>query len=269
MAGLYNRQAPYDAANAKVERLHTLLAQLICKEALPFKLVDSPAFHAFVRELDPRYVLPTRQTLSDKLVPDLQHKLRTDAQSQLQQSASHALTTDMWTSVNQQAVMGVTAHLLTEDFTAINKCLAIKPAPGSHTAEFISAELDSVIDDWSLNRKSLHMVTDSGANVKKAVGQIRDIVWRPCFAHTLQLCVNGALTSKEVSELPKILAKARAIVGHFRRSPMATTQLEKAQSQLNLPIHKLQQDCPTRWNSQVRKVTKRMHYPISFTRFFR
>ena len=100
-----------------------------CTPCTPFRLVDSPAFHAFVRELDPRYALPTRQTLSDKLVPGLHHKLRTDVQSQLQQSASQALTTDMWTSVNQQAFMGVTAHLLMEDLTAISKCLAIKPAP--------------------------------------------------------------------------------------------------------------------------------------------
>ena len=93
-------------------------------------------------------------------------------------------------------------------------------------------------------------VTDSGANVKKALANMAVERWRPCFAHTLQLCVNGSLTQKEVSELPKIMAKARAIVGHFRRSPLATTQLERAQQQLDLPRHKLLQDCATRWNSQ-------------------
>ena len=77
------------------------------------------------------------------------------------------------------------------------------------------------------------------------------VLWRPCFAHTLQLCVNGALTSREVTDLPKILSKARSIVGHFRRSPTATSQLAKAQEQLSLPRHQLLQDCATRWNSQV------------------
>jgi len=40
-------------------------------------------------------------------------------------------------------------------------------------------------------------------------------------------------------------------VGHFRRSLLATTELEKAQIQLGLPRHKLLQDCATRWNLQV------------------
>jgi len=218
--------------------------------------VDSPAFRAFVQELDPHYVLPCRQTVSSKMIPDLYADLHASVQSEIRAAPSHAITTDMWTSINQQAFMGVTAHWLTQDFAARSRCLAVKPAPGSHTADFISEELNDVIDCWSLDRQKLHVVTDSGANVKKAVQQIPQCKWYPCFAHTLQLCVNGALNAKEVSDLPKILAKARTIVGHFKRSPLATTQLEKAQQQLDVAHHKLQQDCPTRWNSQV---AYRMH----------
>ena len=105
--------------------------------------------------------------------------------------------------------------------------------------------------EWSLDVRALHVITDSGANVKKAMSQMPIDKWRPCFAHTLQLVVNGALASKEVSDLPKIITKARAIVSHFRRSPLASTQLEKAQDQLQLTRSKLLQDCPTRRNSQV------------------
>jgi len=76
---------------------------------------------------------------------------------------------------------------------------------------------------------TVNVVTDSGANVKKAMTQLHVERWWPCFAHTLQLCVNGSINHKDVSDLPKILAKACTIVGHFRRSPLATTQLERAQ----------------------------------------
>ena len=100
-------------------------------------------------------------------------------------------------------------------------------------------------------KAGLHAETDSGANVKKAIANMPELKWRPRFAHTLQLVVNGGMAAKEVSEIPKILSRARAIVGHFRRSPLATSHLEKAQNQLNLLSHKLLRDCPTRWNSQV------------------
>ena len=39
------------------------------------------------------------------------------------------------------------------------------------------------------------------------------------------------------------------IVGHFKRSPLAYTRLNKIQQDLNLPQHRLIQDQPTRWNS--------------------
>ena len=270
LANVYTRNTPYEPKNPKVERLHRLLVELFCKEAQPFRVVESQAFKAFVHELDPRYVLPSRHTLSGKLVPDLHSEVRQTIVSEVQKSTTQAITTDMWTSVNNESYMGVTAHWLDEAFHSHNACLAVKPVLGSHTADFITAELNTVIDDWQLRRSSLHIVTDNAANVRKAVSQVQDTAWRPCFAHTLQLCVNGALNAREVSDLPKIVAKARNIVSHFRRSPLATTSLEKAQQQLSLPQHKLQQDCPTRWNSQVRMTTNCVFfwYALSQKAFF-
>jgi len=158
----------------------------------------------------------------------------------------------MWTSSSNTSYLGVSVHYLDANFNPVNKCLNVQPAPGSHMAEFISQALTGVIDDWSLKRDAdLHVITDSGANIKKAVIQLMTAKWRPCVAHKLHLCVTSALGAKEVTELPKILSKARSIVGHFRHSPLATTQLDKAQTQLNLPHHKLIQDCATRWNLQV------------------
>jgi len=224
---------------------------MICREALPFSLVDSAAFRQFVHELDPRYQIPERHALSARLVPQRYEAVKSEIQASLTQATTHAITTDMWTASNNISYMGVTAHWMDDKFTVHNKCLTVRPAPGSHTADFISTELDAVLTEWSVEKSSLNVVTDSGANVKKAIAQMGVERWRPCFAHTLQLCVNGSLAHKDVSELPKIMAKARSIVGHFRRSPLATTQLERAQQQLDLPRHKLLQDCPTRWNSQV------------------
>jgi len=234
-----------------VTRLNRLLVALICQEGLPFNLAESPHFKAFVHELDPRYVLPSRRSLSDTLIPARYNETVSDMQASL--AAADAVTTDLWTPSANYSYMGVTAHCLDEGFVPHNKCLVMRPAAGSHTAEFISSEVKSVLDEWSLGLqpKKLHVVTDSGANVKKAIAQLPSVNWRACFAHTLQLCVNPGLSSKEVTELPKVLSKARAVVGHFRRSPLATTELKKAQNQLNVPEHKLLQDCATRWNSQV------------------
>ena len=114
-----------------------------------------------------------------------------------------------------------------------------------------------VLDEYGFGTNdTIYVVTDSGANVKKAMQQLQQegrykVEWRACFAHTLQLVVQAALNSRLVSDLSKLLAKSREIVGHFRRSPLASEDLRQTQEQLNLPTHRLQQDCATRWNSQV------------------
>jgi len=241
----------YDAANPKVHRLNDLLVALICKVGLPISLVESSEFKEFVHALDPRYVLPTHQCVSQVLIPERYKKSQEAITTDLESALAPSMTTDMWTSSSNVSYMGITAHWVDQEFKSHNKCLAVRPVPGSHTADFISKELSAVCHEWSVDVGALHVVTDSGANVKKAMTQLPIQKWRPCFAHNLQLVVNGALASKEVSDLPKIVSKARSIVGHFRRSPLATTQLQKAQEQLQIPQQKLIQDCPTRWNSQV------------------
>ena len=75
--------------------------------------------------------------------------------------------------------------------------------------------------------------------------------WLACFAHTLKLVILKVLNLDEMAEVQELLSRARAIVGHFRRSPVAAKKLEEAQEQLGLQKTKLVQDCNTRWNSQV------------------
>ena len=180
-------------------------------------LVESQSFKDFVHALDPRYIIPSRQRISQRMIPDRFETTKAALKSQLETAQTPSLTTDMWTSSSNNCYMCVTAHWVDNEFTVHTKCLAVRPAPGSHTADFISKEITDICTQWSLDVRVLHVITDSGANVKKAMSQLPTDKWRPCFVHTLQLVVNGALASKEVSDLPKIITKARAIVSHFTR----------------------------------------------------
>ncbi|KAI3377120.1 hypothetical protein L3Q82_000067 [Scortum barcoo] len=69
----------------------------------------------------------------------------------------------------------------------------------------------------------------------------------PCMAHTLQLAVSGgALSQRNIADA---LAVGRRVVGHFKHSPLACSRFEDIQKELSMPVKKLQQDAPTRWNS--------------------
>jgi len=159
-----------------VVRLHSLLVQLVCKEGLPFRVVESSAFKAIIAELDPRYKLPTRQALSAQLIPKKYEETKSDIKQSLDKSRATAVTTDMWTSSSNHSFMGVTAHWVDGDFVVHNKCLAVKPAPGSHTADFISTELSSVFADWNLEQSELRVVTITNITILMLhdVGNNRD-----------------------------------------------------------------------------------------------
>jgi len=172
LAATFACSTPYDEANPKVARLNSLLVDLVCKEGLSFRLLESDAFKAFIQELDPRYRLPTHQALSATFLPDKYEKVKGDIKASLSESVSQSVTTDMWTTSNNVAYMGVTAHWLDGSFGVHNKCLAVKPA----TADLISSELTDVLKDWSIVQKDLHVITDSGANVKKAVSLMPGVI---------------------------------------------------------------------------------------------
>ena len=48
-----------------------------------------------------------------------------------------------------------------------------------------------------------------------------------------------------------VLVLCRRIVGHFKRSTLASGKLEDIQKNLSLPQHNLKQEEPTQWNSSL------------------
>ncbi|XDV25728.1 hypothetical protein PO909_029596 [Leuciscus waleckii] len=71
----------------------------------------------------------------------------------------------------------------------------------------------------------------------------------PCIAHSLQLAVTEGVMSQRC--IADIIASGRNIIGHFKHSPLAYSRLQSIQKQLGQPIKRLQQDVPTRWNSEI------------------
>ena len=48
-----------------------------------------------------------------------------------------------------------------------------------------------------------------------------------------------------------LLAASRRIVGHFKRSQLASSRSVEIQKSLGNPLHRLKQDVATRWNSTL------------------
>ena len=101
---------------------------------LPTSIVDNPDFRRFISNLDPKFQVPCRQTVSTVILPELSKAMKEKMQQFLDACTDVALTADIWTDRRMHAFLGVTVHV----FVAVSHLLAFQAFHGSHTGQKIA-----------------------------------------------------------------------------------------------------------------------------------
>jgi hypothetical protein len=208
-----------------------------------------------VKVLDPKINIKSRYTYSRGKL-DLHYKeVKTLVDGVLKAAVPGlpgiALTTDMWTSRNNDAYMSLTCHFVDHSFTLRTFLVGMKPFEGAHTGDQNSIELDSIIKALNLqpNAMTHRCVNDRGSNVVLAVKKSKEIQSEVfCMDHTIHLIVTKAV--EDTPELREALDSCPKIAAHFHRSTKHNEMLDKKCTELNVPYKKIVLPCPTRWNSQ-------------------
>lgn len=235
-------------SDTKKRKLDSLLASMVSKDLQTFSIVEDHGFRRFVKELDPRYELPSRRTLTRSLLPDLYSVTREKIRKGIDASNHVSVTTDIWSSQNTESYMTLTAHYFDSNFELKSAVLDTKLLTESHTAQYLNSVLKDITQEWGISNKIVCFVTDGGANIKAAVN-LFGAAHFPCIAHKLNLVVNDVIGKHDI--LKQTLNKCKEIVTHFKSSVVAADKLRNMQIQLNKSELKLKQDVCTRWNSAV------------------
>jgi hypothetical protein len=202
---------------------------------MPLNVVQSESFRKLVKELDPAFVMPDVKLIKyiihksyNKTLPLIQEFLNNN-------STSVSLTTDMWTARNRQGFLGVTCSFLDKNFKIHEIILTVEYIRYPHTAQNISDTLLAILDEWGLREKVHMIVTDNGANMKKAVNNMNsissNIKWQPCTAHTLQLIVGKGLNIVKL-----LVLRTKRLIDFFLR-PKQSERLEGIQNRSRLQIN--------------------------------
>lgn len=212
----------------------------------PVSIVEDPGFQEFVKELDPRYEIPSRRSLMRTDFPELFKSAQAAVESDLSEATDITITTDLWTSRAADAYLSVTCHFIDKEWKMKSFVLSTTHMPGQHTAEKIALKLKTNFEVWHISGKFQAVVTDNGANM---VAGIRQAGFKqiPCFAHTINLVVKDSLKADQ--SLNVALQKCSPIVSFFHHSTRASDKLKEVQQQQSLPQHKLIMSVDTRWNS--------------------
>ena len=123
--------------------------------------------------------------------------------------------------------------------------------PECHTGPAIAIQLQQIIANFKVEpTKVVAIVHDQASNMELSFSILQEyhsIETIHCSGHCLQLCLKVALSS--ISAVDPLLGAACKLLGHFKHSTVATEELKRRQTQMEVAQKKLIQDCATRWNS--------------------
>ncbi|CAB3234982.1 unnamed protein product [Arctia plantaginis] len=241
-----NSYIPKPITQEMKKKIDRDLLDLFIDDMQPFSMVNDKGFQKLLSWI-PGYTPPSRKTISNSLIPALFEKTWNECREILDtETVTACITTDCWTSNNNDSFVAVTAHYISPKFKFKSILLDCKGCPGSHTSELLAQQIKGIVLKWNLLDKVNFAVSDNAHNICNAI--TNKLRWKHygCFAHSLNLIVKEALIPIQVT-----IEKVKKIVAHFKRSTQANEKLMKYQSN-HLGIEqpkKLVMEVVTRWNS--------------------
>ncbi len=237
----------YKRDSTRQKTLDYRVAYMIAKDMRPASIVEGKGFSKLIKELDPRYNLPSRRKVTQSLLPGMKDDSKEKLKRSLQATKWAALTTDMWTSRSNTPFMTVTAHYLDENNNLTRKVLGCERFTGRHTSEHIQERLQGMIKDYDMETKIVAVTSDNANNVVRAIVDT-DLANVPCYAHKLNLCAQDCLDKNEA--LKSIRQKVNDMIKLTHQGHFGKEEFERCQARLNIaPAKAFIKEVRTRWNS--------------------
>ena len=197
--------------NSKKRRiLNRKLMRFIAKDMRPLTVTRNAGFREFLEELDPRYTLPSVNTIRTKLLPSMYQECVDDLKSQLEKVDHCAITTDGWTSTSTDKYQAYTVHFI--DWSAkepklVSKILECAPYDKKGTAIELEKDLRRVLDEYNITSKASILVADNAKDIQAALSMFGSPKLG-CGAHKFNLAAKYAIQNCRIIEaLKKKLAK--------------------------------------------------------------
>jgi hypothetical protein len=232
------------------EKITVSLAKLIVGNTLPISIMESEELIQLFEFLEPNYKVPCHVTMTRRL-DSMKVKLEEQVKEELKnEAAAVSITADIWTSMANDAYFSTTASFITPEWTMKTPTLADVQLVERHTMSLISTTLNDLATKFAIDDKVLACVHDGASNMAhtSATNAWTDV---GCSAHILHLSVTAALGINKVTNtaLSNLVGASSRLVGHFSHSVLASQELQKKQTSMNMKPVNLIQHVKTRWNS--------------------
>ncbi|CAG8521004.1 12500_t:CDS:2 [Acaulospora morrowiae] len=225
----------------KIARIETLLLRWIIRDQQPFSVVEDEDFRDFVTELNSRYKLLSRQTISTK-IQQIYEKQRDNVKEYFNNyNGKVALTTDIWTACTNQAYMSITLHWIDDKWKMNRILLDLISLHERHTSTVLVDIIYTVINDFNLCEKIIAITTDNASNMNLFEHKFSQLLSNNhgntsfhrirCAAHILNLIVRNGL-----EEAKALIAKVREFSIAIRSSQVIFEDLKRIFAMKKLPL---------------------------------
>ena len=142
--------------------VQSLLAQL----PSPIHVVEDVGFTEVLRVAtgDSSIKAPRRHTIMTK-IHELYEAEKKKKENDLAATKHVALTGDHWTSVSNDNYLGVTAHLITNEWKLKSFTLTCMKTEERHFAEACAQQFQTVASNWAIEDKTTTIGIDSARNM--------------------------------------------------------------------------------------------------------
>ena len=166
---------------SKIDRL---IADMIIIDLQPYSIVEDKGFLALMNAAFPHYQVPSRPYFVS-YIDKLYEEKFTMLFEKLQETKHVALTTDLWTSPQNDAIISLSCLFVNTD-GQLEDCVLETKSFGTarHTGDNINIQLKSITNKFSITEK---VVAVSHDNAKNMINGVEFAVFESikCPAHTL------------------------------------------------------------------------------------
>lgn len=254
------------------EKFKEILMEAIMMHDLPFQIVEWAGFRDLLLYLCPDLQLGTRSTMGADCI-EMYRREKAKVQAILQATSNRiSLTYDLWSSLNTDDYICLTAYFIDNDWNLQKKVLNFCLMPPYDETSLAEKILDFLVD-WGIgNKVSTITMRSSLTNdfpVELLKGQLnlsQGSLWDAeyfhirCCAHTIELIAQEGL-----KEIAMSLHKIRESIKYIKGSQTGEQKFLECVSLISLDDKNgLRQDVPSWWSSTFIMLDSALSYREAF-----
>ncbi|CAB4431421.1 unnamed protein product [Rhizophagus irregularis] len=226
-----------------------------------FKFVENADFREFIKALDPRFQLPTRQSISESILDLYNYQKDVLRTLLMTMQNKFTITTDVWSSCTNLGYLAIMLHWINENWSSSKILLDMVPLHERHTGSYIAEKIFETIAYYGIGSKILAVTTDNASSIVVFGNILNEMLQSNygnydfehvrCAAHVLNLAVSDGMRVVVNS-----ITKLRNFTSYIHRSQPIFEELKKIFEMKGQPFLVPDLDVPTQWNSTYMMINK-------------